>query len=103
MLAVMTCFFTYMKNVSFLGWNIIAHRIGYQYSYIFNSMKLDYHPGGNAKQPNIHGNDYWKVYRTNSNGEDIVYGRIGHGGFENYDLIKDSPVYVDGVLVNGGM
>lgn len=67
------------------------------------TYKLDYHPGGNAKQPNIHGNDYWKVYRANSKGEDIVYGRIGHGGFENYDLIKDSPVYVDGVLVNGGM
>ncbi|RDR49709.1 putative deoxyribonuclease RhsC [Escherichia marmotae] len=67
------------------------------------TYKLDYHPGGNAKQPNIHGNDYWKVYRTNSKGEDVVYGRIGHDGFENYDLIKDSPVYVDGVLVNGGM
>ena len=47
------------------------------------TYKLDYHPGGNAKQQNIHGNDYWKVYRTNSEGEDIVYGRIGHGGFEN--------------------
>lgn len=67
------------------------------------TYKLDYHHGGNAKQPNIHGNDYWKIYRTNSKGEDIVYGRIGHGDFENYDLIKDSPVYVDGVLVNGGM
>ncbi len=67
------------------------------------TYKLDYHPGSNAKQHNIHGNDYWKIYRTNCEGEDIVYGRIGHGGFENYDIIKDPPVYVDGILVNGGM
>ncbi|MTD29424.1 RHS repeat-associated core domain-containing protein, partial [Erwinia sorbitola] len=66
------------------------------------TYKLDYHPGGNASQPNIHGNDYWKIYKVN-NGEDIVFGRIGHGEFKNYDLIKDSPVYIDGTLINGGL
>ncbi|WP_230203850.1 RHS repeat-associated core domain-containing protein, partial [Serratia marcescens] len=66
------------------------------------TYKLDYHPGGNASQPNIHGNDYWKVYKV-ENGEDVVFGRIGHGEFKNYDLIKDSPVYVDGVIKNGGI
>ncbi|MER3008067.1 RHS repeat-associated core domain-containing protein, partial [Serratia nematodiphila] len=66
------------------------------------TYKLDYHPGGNASQPNIHGNDYWKVYKV-ENGEDVVFGRIGHGEFKNYDLIKDSPVYVDGVIKNGGV
>ncbi|MFP1860119.1 RHS repeat-associated core domain-containing protein, partial [Lonsdalea quercina] len=66
------------------------------------TYKLDYHPGGSSTQPNIHGNDYWKVYRD-VNGKDVVYGRIGHGGFKNYDLITDSPVYIDGVLMNGGL
>ena len=57
-----------------------------------NKDVLDYHPGG----PNAtHKSDYWKVYR---NGE--VQGRIGHGGFTKYDKIVDSPVYVDGVLMN---
>jgi hypothetical protein len=42
------------------------------------------------------------VYKANRSGEDIVFGRIGHGGFKNYDLIKDSPVYVNGTLMNGG-
>ncbi|MDR5884263.1 RHS repeat-associated core domain-containing protein, partial [Caballeronia sp. LZ032] len=51
---------------------------------------LDHHPGGG-----IHGSDYWKVYR---NGE--VQGRIGHGSFSKYDKIYDSPVYVNGVLMN---
>ena len=64
------------------------------------TYKLDYHPGGSPTQPNIHGNDYWKVYKV-VDGEDVVFGRIGHGEFKNYDMIKDSPVYVDGVLVNG--
>ncbi len=31
-----------------------------------------------------------------------LFGRIGNGEFKNYDLIKDSPVYIDGVLKNGG-
>lgn len=53
---------------------------------------LDYHPGGSSA---VHKSDYWKVYR---NGE--VQGRIGHGGFTNYDRIFDSPVYIDGILVN---
>ncbi|MDQ0081663.1 RHS repeat-associated protein [Variovorax boronicumulans] len=53
---------------------------------------LDYHPGG----PNaIHKSDYWKVYRDGQ-----VQGRIGHGGFTNYNKIVDSPVYVDGILMN---
>ncbi|WP_242688836.1 hypothetical protein [Photorhabdus tasmaniensis] len=67
------------------------------------TYKLDYHPGGNSTQPNIHGNDYWKVYRVNKTGENVVLGRIGHGGFKNYDLITDSPVYVDSILKNGGL
>ena len=67
------------------------------------TYKLDYHPGGNVSQPNIHGNDYWKVYRSPQKGADEVLGRIGHGEFKNYDLIKDSPVYVDGVMMNGAM
>ena len=66
------------------------------------TYKLDYHPGGSGSQKNIHGNDYWKVYRD-VNGKDVVYGRIGYGGFKNYDLITDSPVYIDGVLMNGGL
>jgi hypothetical protein len=32
----------------------------------------------------------------------LYFGRIGHDGFKNYDLIKDSPVYVNGTLMNGG-
>ncbi|WP_460097578.1 hypothetical protein [Pseudomonas sp. S3_C01] len=67
------------------------------------TYKLDYHPGGSPTQPNIHGNDYWKVYKVNKAGEDVVFGRIGHGDFKNYDLIKDSPVYVNGTLMNGGI
>ncbi|WP_420845705.1 RHS repeat-associated core domain-containing protein [Mixta theicola] len=66
------------------------------------TYKLDYHPGGSGSQKNIHGNDYWKLYRD-VNDKDVVYGRIGHGRFENYDLITDSPVYIDGVLMNGGL
>lgn len=53
-------------------------------------------------QPNIHENDYWTVYKANKSGENIVFGRIGHGDFKNYDLIKDSPVYVNGTSMNGG-
>ena len=67
------------------------------------TYKLDYHPGGSPSQPNIHGNDYWKIYKTNASGKDDVFGRIGYGSFKNYDLIKDSPVYVDNVLMNGKM
>lgn len=66
------------------------------------TYKLDYHPGGNPKQPNIHGNDYWKIYKTNGS-EDTVFGRIGYGDFKNYELISNSPVYVDGILMNGGV
>ncbi|WP_230675286.1 hypothetical protein [Yersinia pseudotuberculosis] len=65
------------------------------------TYKLDYHPGGNVSQPNIHGNDYWKIYKV-KNGEDVVFGRIGYGEFKNHDLIKDSPIYIDGTLKNGG-
>jgi RHS repeat-associated protein len=59
---------------------------------------LDYHPGGKPGQENIHGNDYWKIYKV-ENGEKEVYGRIGHDGFKNYGDIQQ-PVYIDGVLVN---
>ena len=60
---------------------------------------LDYHPDGNLQQPNIHENDYWKIYKI-KNGENVVYGRIGHGEFKNYGEITDSPVYIDGILKN---
>ncbi|WP_455819455.1 RHS repeat-associated core domain-containing protein [Pseudomonas cerasi] len=66
------------------------------------TYKLDYHPGDSTSQQNIHENDYCKFYRE-VNDKDVVYGRIGHGEFKNYDLITDPPVYVDRVLVNGGM
>ncbi|PIT14820.1 RHS repeat-associated core domain-containing protein [Snodgrassella alvi] len=65
------------------------------------TYRLDYHPGGSASQPNIHGNDYWKVYKSTGKGSDEVLGRIGYGEFKNYDRIKDSPVYIDGKLMNG--
>jgi RHS repeat-associated protein len=61
---------------------------------------LDYHPGGNSAQPNVHGNDYWKVYTLDASGNEVVNGRIGHSDFKAYDLITDSPVYVDGALMN---
>ncbi|EOA0527554.1 RHS repeat-associated core domain-containing protein, partial [Salmonella enterica subsp. enterica serovar Altona] len=55
---------------------------------------LDYNPAGKT-----HGSDYWKVIKPNDPVE-TVYGRIGHGGFDHYDRIKNSPVYVDGTLMN---
>lgn len=55
-----------------------------------NKDALDYHPGGGD-----HKSDYWKVYR---NGE--VQGRIGPKHFEKYERIVNSPVFVDGVLMN---
>nr|GEZ49447.1 hypothetical protein [Tanacetum cinerariifolium] len=38
--------------------------------------------------------------QTEVNGEKEVFGRIGPGNFSNYDQITDSPVFVDGMLVN---
>ena len=35
-----------------------------------------------------------------SGGAKVVYGRIGHTDFKNFDNIKDSPVYKDGILMN---
>ena len=61
---------------------------------------FDYHPGGTENNPNLHGNDYWKIYKIGSNGEKVVYGRIGHTDFKNFDNIKDSPVYKDSILMN---
>ncbi|PIT14826.1 hypothetical protein BGI32_06870 [Snodgrassella alvi] len=55
---------------------------------------LDYNPSGIT-----HNSDYWKVIKPKDPIE-TVYGRIGHGGFERYDKIKNSPVYIDGVLMN---
>lgn len=49
----------------------------------------------------IHSNDYWKVYKSTSKGLDEVLGRIGHWEFKNYDRIQDSPVYINGMLMNG--
>ena len=54
-------------------------------------MIYKYHPGGSSSQPNIHGNDYWTIYKTNKAGEGIVFGRIGYGEFKKYDLIKAHP------------
>ena len=64
---------------------------------------LDYHPGGNKEknQTNIHGNDYWKIYKENKKGKTETLGRIGHEGFEKYDKIHNEPVYIDGILMNG--
>jgi hypothetical protein len=56
-----------------------------------NTDVLDYHPGGG-----LHKGEYWKVYR---NGE--VQGRIGTGDFVRYEKIVDSPVYINGSLMNG--
>ncbi|WP_407268871.1 RHS repeat domain-containing protein [Tenacibaculum maritimum] len=60
---------------------------------------LDYHPGAVAPQSNIHKTDYWKVYKIEK-GQDVIYGRVGPKGFENFDKITDSPVFVDKVLMN---
>lgn len=60
---------------------------------------LDYHPGGTATQANIHETPYWKVYKE-VNGEQEVFGRIGPKDFANYDRITDSPVFINGKLVN---
>ena len=51
---------------------------------------LDYHPGGGT-----HGTSYWKVYRN-----DEVQGRIAPTGFSRYERVVDSPVFVDGTLMN---
>ncbi|UVK98743.1 hypothetical protein [Pseudomonas sp. B21-048] len=55
---------------------------------------------GGSTQPNIHGNDYWKVHKAKKSEKDVIFGRVGHGDFKNYDLIKDFPVYVNGTLMN---
>ena len=93
------------------GWNVtkpqaknpnsIQHTVYVKTTKSGTTYKLDYHPGGSASQPNIHGNDYWKVYKSIGKGSDEVVGRIGHGKFKNYDRIQDSPVYIDGILMNG--
>lgn len=51
---------------------------------------LDYNTSGKT-----HNSDYWKVIKPNDPAES-VYERIGHGKFNNYDRIKNSPVYIDG-------
>ncbi|MEC5145417.1 DUF6531 domain-containing protein [Chitinophaga sp. 212800010-3] len=79
--------------------NKIQHTVFTRTTKAGDTYILDYHPGGSSTQPNIHGNDYWKVYKV-VDGEKVVYGRIGHEGFSNYDLITDSPVYVNGGIVN---
>ena len=55
---------------------------------------LDYNPDGKT-----HNSDYWKVIKANDPIEKI-YGRIGHDSFDGYDKIKNSPVYIDGKLMN---
>ncbi|GMB65890.1 RHS repeat-associated core domain-containing protein [Pectobacterium parmentieri] len=83
--------------------NAIQHTVYVKTTKSGTTYKLDYHPGGSGSQKNIHGNDYWKVYKSTGKAPDEVLGRIGHGGFKNYDLITDSPVYIDGALMNGGL
>ncbi|MCO6175372.1 DUF6443 domain-containing protein [Flavobacterium sp. NRK F10] len=58
------------------------------------TYQLDYHPGGG-----IHKVPYWKLYKVSSNGEKTVLGRIAEEGFENFDEITNSPVFVNGKLM----
>ena len=64
--------------------------------------KLDYHLEGSPSRPNIHVNDYWKIYEFTGTGPDEMLERIGYGSFKNNGLIKDSSVYIDGLRINGG-
>ena len=59
-----------------------------------SKYQLDYNPDGKTNN-----SDYWKVLKDNDTVEK-VYGRVGHGDFNSYDKIKNSPVYVDGKLMN---
>lgn len=62
---------------------------------------LDYNPAN--KGNSTHGVPYWKVKvigKNDSVDKGRAIGRIGGQGFEKYDKIKDSPVYINGNLVN---
>ncbi|WP_371688410.1 RHS repeat-associated core domain-containing protein [Snodgrassella alvi] len=62
------------------GWNVtkpqaknpnsIQHTVYVKTTKSGTTYKLDYHPGGSASQPNIYGNDYWKVYKSIGKGSD---------------------------------
>jgi RHS repeat-associated protein len=81
----------FVKTITNAGTNKTQHT---QFTRVTKSGAvdvLDYHPGGG-----LHKGPYWKIYR---NGE--VQGRVGTTGFEKFEKIVDSPVYKDGVLVNG--
>ncbi|OQR34104.1 type IV secretion protein Rhs [Pseudomonas sp. Bc-h] len=81
----------YIKRIT----NLNTHKT--QHIQFFRTTKrgmndvLDYHPGGG-----VHGTSYWKIYR---NGD--VQGRIAPSGFSRYERVVDSPVFVDGTLMNG--
>ncbi|WP_395609955.1 RHS repeat-associated core domain-containing protein [Pseudomonas sp. B22129] len=81
----------FTKSITNLNTNKTQHT---QFTRVTKSGKnkdvLDYHPGGG-----VHQAGYWKVYR---NGE--VQGRIAPKDFVKYEKIVDSPVYVDGALMN---
>ncbi|WP_258166634.1 RHS repeat-associated core domain-containing protein [Pseudomonas poae] len=81
----------FTKSITNLNTNKTQHT---QFTRVTKSGKnkdvLDYHPGGG-----LHQASYWKVYR---NGE--VQGRIAPKDFVKYEKIVDSPVYVDGALMN---
>ncbi len=61
---------------------------------------LDYNP---STAPNsTHKVPYWKVkiIKNNNYANGDAIGRIGQKGFDKYNRIIDSPVYIDGKLMN---
>lgn len=80
----------YTKSITNLNTNKTQHTQFTRSTKSGQKDVLDFHPGGGD-----HTSNYWKVYR---NGE--VQGRIAPTGFENYDRIVSSPVFIDGVLMN---
>jgi len=80
----------YTKSITNLNTNKTQHTQFTRTTKRGTTDVLDYHPGGGT-----HGTSYWKVYR---NGE--VQGRIAPTGFYRYERVVDSPVFVDGTLMN---
>ncbi len=80
----------YTKSITNLNTNKTQHSQFTRSTKVGHKDVLDFHPGGGD-----HKSNYWKAYRG---GE--VQGRIAPKGFENYDRIVNSPVFIDGVLMN---
>jgi RHS repeat-associated protein len=80
----------YTKSITILNTHKTQHTQFTRTTKSGNKDVLDYHPGGD-----VHQSSYWKVYR---NGE--VQGRVAPTDFVKYEKIVDSPVFVDGALVN---